>query len=89
MFMPELRSIATFCNFSNNLEQMLWDRLICGINNDTIQNRLLAEAKLDFKKAMELAQSIEEAAKCVWELKLGSNSRVEVHKVNATDKSEG
>ena len=49
-FVSELRSIATFCNFGDNLEQMLRDRLICGINNEMIQNRLLAEAKLDLRK---------------------------------------
>ena len=57
IFVSELHLIATFCNFGDNLEQMLRDRLICGIN-DTIQNRLLVEAKLDFKKAKELAQSL-------------------------------
>ena len=91
IFVLELRSIATSCNFGDNLEQMLQDRLICRINNDTIQNRLLAVAKLDFKKAMELAQSMKEAAKCAKELKLTSTTREELHKVhvNATDKLEG
>ena len=56
-----------------------------------IQNRLLAEAKLDFKKAMELAHSIEEATKHANELKPTSTPREELHKVhvNATDKLEG
>ena len=30
-FMSELRSIAKFCNFGNTLEDMLKDRLVCGI----------------------------------------------------------
>ena len=38
---------------------MLRDRLICGINDARIQRRLLAEAKVDFKRAMEIAQAME------------------------------
>ena len=67
-FVSELRAIATYCNFGATLEQMLRDRLTCGIHDDKIQNRLLAESKLDFKKAMEIALSIEEASKRAKEL---------------------
>ena len=40
---------------------MLRDRLICGINNDGMQRRLLAESKLSFEKAYELVQAMETA----------------------------
>ena len=40
---------------------MLRDRLICGINNDRMQHRLLAESKLSFEKAYELAQAMDTA----------------------------
>ena len=40
---------------------MLCDRLICGINNDCMQHRLLAESKLSFEKTCELAQAMETA----------------------------
>ena len=33
---------------------MLRDWIVCGINDDTIQKRLLAEAKLTNTKALEL-----------------------------------
>ena len=36
-FVAELRSLAEFCNFKDTLEVMLRDRIICGINDDTIQ----------------------------------------------------
>ena len=39
--------------FQNTLEEMLRDRLVCGINDEQIQRRLLAESSLDFKKAMK------------------------------------
>ena len=42
-------------DFQNTIEQMLRDRLVCGINDEQIQRRSLAESSLDFKKAMKLA----------------------------------
>ena len=60
MYIAELRHIAEHCKF-DNLESMLYDRLVCGIQDPRIQWRLLAEAKLEFKQAFELAQAMESA----------------------------
>ena len=46
-------------DFQNTLEEMLRDRLVCGINDEQIQRRLLVESSLDFKKTMKLATSME------------------------------
>ena len=43
------------------LQDMLRDRLVCGVNHEAITNRLLSKKKLTFDKAMELAQAIESA----------------------------
>ena len=51
-------------NFGESLEAMIRDRLVCGINDDAIQKRLLAEGdKLSFAKAVSLAQSYESAVR--------------------------
>ena len=42
----ELRAIAQYCNCGNMLEVMLRDRLVCGINDQQIQKKLLAEKVL-------------------------------------------
>ena len=42
---------------------MLRDQLVCGIRDVSVQGRLLAEPALTFKKAMELAQTVEMAVK--------------------------
>ena len=47
---------------------MLRDRLVCGICDNAIQKRLLSEHDLNFAKAVQLAQSMETAAKNVKEL---------------------
>ena len=37
------------------------DRLVCGVNHDTIQTRLLAEKDLTYEKVLEIAQAVEAA----------------------------
>ena len=68
--MAGLRALGQTCGFGATLEDMIRDRLVCGVNDDKIQRRLLAvtETKLDFKKALELAGGIETAEKNAREL---------------------
>ena len=60
-FVTDLRRLSEYCEFGESLAAMLCERLICGINNDRMQHCLLAESKLSFKKAYELAQALETA----------------------------
>ena len=43
------------------LEDMLRDRIVCGISDARIQRRLLAEPRLTYAKAVQLSQSMEAA----------------------------
>ena len=52
-FVAQLHSMSTHCEFGDMLEDMLRDRIICGILDVHIQCRLLAEPKLTFAKAVE------------------------------------
>ena len=51
------------CDFGASLEEMLRDRLVCGIKDEHFQRRLLAEPNLTFKKAQlqDIAQALESA----------------------------
>ena len=49
------------CAFGDTPNDALRDRLICGMRSESAQKRLLAESKLTFKKALELAQGMEAA----------------------------
>jgi len=71
-FVSELRSLAEFCNFEGTLEDQIRDRLVCGVNDDQIQRRLLSEVKLTYKRALELVQGLKMAAKNVRELQTSS-----------------
>ena len=59
--MAELRRLTTYCEFGDYLNKVLRDRFVCGLRNEDIQKRLLAEDDLALKKALELSQGMEAA----------------------------
>ncbi|XP_043244968.1 uncharacterized protein LOC122393203 [Amphibalanus amphitrite] len=68
-FLARLRKLAKPCQFSAGiLEEMLRDRLVCGIRNERLQSRLLSEPHLTLPLAVELAQAHESAAASAAEL---------------------
>ena len=62
-FLSELRALEQNCNFGDTLNDMLRDRLVCGVDDDHIQCRLLSEADLTLDSALKLSLSHESA---VW-----------------------
>ena len=66
-FVSQLHSLAEHCNFGTTavLQDMLRDRLVCGINNPQMQQQLLAKKDLTFESALSLVLSLEAAAKNV------------------------
>ena len=75
-FVAELKHLAKDCDFGAALEDNL---LVCGISDRSLQKILLSEQKLTFKRAFELAQSHESAAKDMSMLQTSSSQ--EVHKL--------
>ena len=62
-YVRELRRLAKECQYGNQLNNMLRDRLAVGVNDEAIQKRLLSETEdLTFDKALKLALSIEQAS---------------------------
>ena len=55
-YVAALRELSEYCNYGDRLHEMLRDRLVCGVNHDTIQRKLLAETDLTYEKACMLAQ---------------------------------
>ena len=83
--MAEVRKLSEHCEFGESLNDMLRDRLVCGINDQRIQRRLLAEAKLTFTKAFELARAMEAADRNAKDLKKASGT----HAVGTQNKPAG
>ena len=67
-FVAGLRRLSEHCKFGTTLEDMLRDRLVCGISDDRIQRRLLGERGLTFEKAVEIATTTEMASRNVMDL---------------------
>ena len=68
LYVAELRRLAEHCNYGDSLNEMLRDRLVCGVNDNRLQRRLLAEANLTFKKPYEIVQAMEAAERSAKEL---------------------
>lgn len=50
-YVADLKHLSERCIYRPSLEDMLWDHLLVGINNENIQQKLLPEPSLSFKKA--------------------------------------
>ena len=55
-YVAELKRLGGHCEFGENINEMVRDRLLCGVNDLRIQNRWLQESTT---KAFEIAQSVE------------------------------
>jgi hypothetical protein len=64
-FVAALRELSQSCKFHENIiDDMLRDRLVCGVSDERIQRRLLGEDDtLTFEKAFSIAQGMEAAAR--------------------------
>ena len=62
-YIAELRRLTEHCNFGVTLNDMLKDRLVCGVNDAHMQKRLLADDDLTFDRAQKLCLSMEAASR--------------------------
>ena len=68
VYIARLRQLSRDCQFGSFLEEMIRDRLVCGIKSDRIQNRLLSEPELSLQRATEMAVALETAGRDQQEL---------------------
>ncbi|CAN7989906.1 unnamed protein product [Ixodes pacificus] len=61
-YLDARRHLACHCEFEDWLDRLLCDRLVCGLRDETLQRRLLAEPELTLTKAVQMARAAEEAA---------------------------
>ena len=76
-YLANLKKLLLYCEFRTNLNDMLRDRLVCGLHNELIQKRLLSEPDLSLAKASEIALA---AVKDTLELQGNINKESEVNK---------
>ena len=61
-YVAVLRALAEHCFYGDILDDMLRDRLVCKMQQNSIQQHLLAEKDLTYRNALELATAMEAAA---------------------------
>ena len=89
-YVAELRRLSEHFDFRDQLEDMIQDRLVCGVNDESMQGRLLAESRLHFKKAMELATGMEIADKNTRDIPQGNSvENSKESSVNRLNKGQG
>lgn len=81
-FVAGLKAFAHTCQFGTSLNEMLRDRLICGIRSENTQRALLTDADLTFAKAVEIATAREAAARDVQAMS-HPNQNLNVHAVSS------
>ena len=69
-FVTCLRQISENCGYGASLKEMLRDRLVCGVNHDGIQRKLLSEKDLTYDRAYELSMAVEAAERNTKDLKI-------------------
>ena len=62
-FVAALRKITEHCEFGTFLDDLLRDRLVCGVFDKKVQHRFLQESKLTYKQAFDMALAAETARK--------------------------
>ena len=62
-FDAALLKLAIHCQFGNTLQETLRDCFVCGLCHNTIQQLLLSESDLTYKKALEISWGMEAADK--------------------------
>lgn len=61
-FVAALRGLASNCAFGDQLDSLLRDWLVCGINDPAMQSRLLEMSDHSFDSAVNAAMATETAA---------------------------
>ena len=78
-YVAALKSLAEYCDYGPKLDEMVRDRIVCGINNSRIQSRLLQERNLTYQNALDTAQAMELAAKDIADMQKRTPSTVVPH----------
>uniref|UniRef100_A0AAV2KEZ7 Gag protein n=1 Tax=Knipowitschia caucasica TaxID=637954 RepID=A0AAV2KEZ7_KNICA len=73
-YIADLRRLAEHCQFGEGLSDALRDRFVCGLHNESTQKRLLTEERLTLRRAVDIAVSVETAARDATELQVAKKS---------------
>ena len=90
--MAVLRRLSEHCEYGATLDDMLRDRIVCGIKEEKIQQQLPSEKDLTLTKALRIAYSMESAAsysKSILQHQATGNNSESVHSLGRTRDNPG
>ena len=85
-YLASLQKLAEKCEFGEFLDQALCDKLVCGMQNETIQQRL-TEKELTAARAYEIARGMEAAHQQSTQLQTAQQEQ-KAHKVTSSVESK-
>lgn len=75
-FIAKLHLLVKYCNFGSFLEEMLHDCIVCGIQDETIKRKLLAENKLPLTRATEIVLAMQMSTRDASNIRSKKNTAV-------------
>lgn len=84
----ELNKIATKCEFKDLNDELVRDRMICGIRERALRERLLREVDLTLSKAIDICRLAEISRAQASSIKI-ERSEHSVHQIESTDQLNG
>ena len=75
--MTVLRTLAATCEFQTLHDGLIRDRIVCGMRNQTIKERLLRESELTLQKTLDICRASEVSRKQVKSLNDQSSANVD------------
>ena len=79
--MLALKRLAVNCSYGEQLNQALWEQVVCGPNNVKKQNKVLNMGDLVFKKACSITETMEGVDRNTQEFDPSSSETIQINKV--------
>ena len=79
-YVAELRKLARGCNFGDQEDRMIRDRILVGCKSDHVREKLLEDSELTLRKALDICRSLE-ASQTKLQLMSNSSNTKEVDRV--------
>ena len=83
-YITSLKNLANMCAFESQKDKMLRDKLVFGVNDSAVKERLLREASLDLKKAIEICRAAESSKSKLKQMTTAIKAEQQVYKISKT-----
>lgn len=81
-YVTKLRKLSLTCEFGQLADQMIRDRIVCGIKDNAVRKKLLQEADLSLQKCVDICRAAEKTATQIKSM----NLQDEVHALNKSSR---